>query len=138
MNLVSASGAFPLLKPLRHLFVIDKIPRVCGGDAFADDVPELPVVFQQARDGVHYQMLSIGTCMAGDLRKLRSCSGVKCSSINSTGLHVRPLPALHYQAERHVLQAGDSVYFDASEAHSYCGQSESICKAIVITVFPRL
>lgn len=46
--------------------------------------------------------------------------------------------AIHYQAERHVLRAGDSVYFDASEGHSYCGQSEPTCKAIVITVPSRL
>lgn len=45
---------------------------------------------------------------------------------------------LHYQSERHVLRAGDSVYFDASEPHSYCGATEAFAKAIVITVPPRL
>ncbi len=46
---------------------------------------------------------------------------------------------IHYQAEDHVLRAGDSVYFDAAEAHSYCGQSESpVAKAIIITTPPRL
>ena len=35
--------------------------------------------------------------------------------------------------------AGDSVYFDASEAHSYCGQSENpVAKAIIITTPPRM
>jgi transcriptional regulator with XRE-family HTH domain len=46
--------------------------------------------------------------------------------------------AINYQATRHLLQAGDSVYFDASEAHSYCGHSELTCKAIVITAPPPL
>ncbi len=46
--------------------------------------------------------------------------------------------AINYQAELHVLRAGDSVYFDASEAHSYCGHSETPVKAIVITVPPRM
>ncbi len=46
---------------------------------------------------------------------------------------------IHCQAEDHVLRAGDSVYFDASEAHSYCGQSESpVARAIIITTPPRL
>jgi transcriptional regulator with XRE-family HTH domain len=46
---------------------------------------------------------------------------------------------IHYQAEDHVLRSGDSVYFDASEAHSYCGQSENpIAKAVIISNPPRL
>ncbi len=46
--------------------------------------------------------------------------------------------AINYQAEQHILRAGDSVYFDASEMHSYCGQSVSPARAIVVTVPPRL
>ncbi|MBV8553127.1 MAG: cupin domain-containing protein [Acidobacteriaceae bacterium] len=46
--------------------------------------------------------------------------------------------AINYQAEDHVLNAGDSVYFDASEAHAYCGLSEEPARAIVITSVPRL
>jgi transcriptional regulator with XRE-family HTH domain len=46
--------------------------------------------------------------------------------------------AIHYQAEQHVLRAGDSAYFDASEAHSYSGNSETPAKAIVVTLPPRL
>ena len=45
---------------------------------------------------------------------------------------------IHYQSEDHLLNAGDSVYFDASEPHSYFGQSDSPAKAIVITTPPRL
>jgi transcriptional regulator with XRE-family HTH domain len=46
--------------------------------------------------------------------------------------------AINYQAEQHILRAGDSVYFDASEMHSYCGDSEPPARAIVVTVPPRL
>lgn len=46
--------------------------------------------------------------------------------------------AINYQTEEHVLHAGDSVYFDASEAHSYYGQSDPPTKAIVITLPPRI
>ena len=45
---------------------------------------------------------------------------------------------IHYQSEEHILQAGDSVYFDGSEAHAYYGRSDSPAKAIIITTPPRL
>jgi transcriptional regulator with XRE-family HTH domain len=45
---------------------------------------------------------------------------------------------INYQSELFTLQAGDSVYFDASEAHAYSGCSDATCKAIVITVPSRL
>ncbi|MGA8030583.1 MAG: XRE family transcriptional regulator [Bryobacteraceae bacterium] len=40
---------------------------------------------------------------------------------------------IRYQAEDHVLEAGDSVYFEALEPHSYRGESEPAAQAIVIT-----
>ena len=46
--------------------------------------------------------------------------------------------AIHYQSEDHVLGAGDSVYFDGSEPHSYRGQSDPPARAIIITIPPRL
>ena len=46
--------------------------------------------------------------------------------------------AINYQSEEHVLGAGDSVYFDGSDPHSYCGLSDSPARAIVITVPLRL
>ncbi len=45
--------------------------------------------------------------------------------------------AVNYQSEDHVLCAGDSVYFDASEAHSYSGRSEEPARAIVVTTMLR-
>lgn len=46
--------------------------------------------------------------------------------------------AINYQAEDFVLHAGDSVYFDASEPHSYTGRSEESARALVVTSLPRL
>ncbi len=46
--------------------------------------------------------------------------------------------AINYQMEDHLLGPGDSVYFDASEPHSYTGKSEEGTKAIVVTSQPRL
>lgn len=46
--------------------------------------------------------------------------------------------AIHFQGEDHVLNAGDSVYFDASEPHSYRGMAKTVSKAIVITTAPRI
>jgi transcriptional regulator with XRE-family HTH domain len=45
---------------------------------------------------------------------------------------------INYQSEEYFLHAGDSVYFDGSESHSYFGQSDPPAKAIVITSPPRL
>ena len=46
--------------------------------------------------------------------------------------------SINYQSEDHILNTGDSVYFDASEPHSYHGISDPPAKAIVITTPPRL
>lgn len=40
---------------------------------------------------------------------------------------------IRYQAEDHLLEAGDSVYFDSLEPHSYRGESDPAAQAIVIT-----
>ena len=41
--------------------------------------------------------------------------------------------ALNYEEKEHVLETGDSVYFDSSGPHSYLGKSDPPAKAIVIT-----
>lgn len=40
---------------------------------------------------------------------------------------------LHIGAEEHVLQKGDSIYFDSSQPHSYRRISRKACGAIVVT-----
>ena len=44
---------------------------------------------------------------------------------------------IHYQEEFHILEAGDSAYFDGSEPHTYRGISELPARALVITTTPR-
>jgi len=46
--------------------------------------------------------------------------------------------AINYQAEDYLLHTGDSVYFDASEPHSYTGRSDESARALVVTSLPRL
>ncbi len=41
--------------------------------------------------------------------------------------------AINYQSNEHILEAGDSVYFDSSEPHSYLGRSQEAARAIVVT-----
>ncbi|MBC8167070.1 MAG: helix-turn-helix transcriptional regulator [Bryobacteraceae bacterium] len=45
---------------------------------------------------------------------------------------------VRYQGEDHILNAGDSVYFDSSEPHAYRGNSRSTTRAVVVTTPPRL
>jgi transcriptional regulator with XRE-family HTH domain len=45
---------------------------------------------------------------------------------------------IRHGGEDHVLEAGDSVYFDSSETHSYRGASRQHARAIVVTTPPRL
>lgn len=46
--------------------------------------------------------------------------------------------SIRYQDEEHILQLGDSVYFDSSAPHAYRGLSDQPSKAIVITTPPRI
>ena len=41
---------------------------------------------------------------------------------------------LHIGTEEHILESGDSIYFDSSLPHSYRRASQKPCSAIVITV----
>ncbi len=45
--------------------------------------------------------------------------------------------AIHYQDEEHLLGPGDSVYFDASEPHSYRAGDGDVARALVITTPAR-
>lgn len=45
---------------------------------------------------------------------------------------------IRYQQVDHTLKAGDSVYFDSSEPHSYRAESKQPARAIVVTTPPRL
>lgn len=45
---------------------------------------------------------------------------------------------IRYHDEATLLYAGDSVYFDASEEHTYRGVSKIPARALVVTVLPRV
>jgi transcriptional regulator with XRE-family HTH domain len=45
--------------------------------------------------------------------------------------------AINYQSNEHILEAGDSVYFDSTEPHSYIARSSEPVRAIVVTTPPR-
>lgn len=47
------------------------------------------------------------------------------------------LLAINYQSEEHVLFAGDTVYFDGEESHSYHGRSERPARAIIVVAIPQ-
>ena len=46
--------------------------------------------------------------------------------------------ALRFEGEEHVLERGDSVYFDSSEPHAYRGLVDGLTRAVVVTTPPRL
>ena len=46
--------------------------------------------------------------------------------------------AVRFESEEHVLETGDSVYFDALEPHAYRGDSDPAAQAIVITTRPQI
>jgi transcriptional regulator with XRE-family HTH domain len=46
--------------------------------------------------------------------------------------------SIRYQDEEHLMETGDSVYFDSSAPHSYRGIGTGTAKAIVITTPPRV
>ena len=46
--------------------------------------------------------------------------------------------AVRYQEEEHIIKAGDSVCFDASEPHSYRGTSKVRARALVVTSPPKM
>ncbi len=46
--------------------------------------------------------------------------------------------AIRYQDEEHLMESGDSVYFDSSAPHAYRGVGAATAKAIVITTPPRV
>jgi transcriptional regulator with XRE-family HTH domain len=46
--------------------------------------------------------------------------------------------AIRFEAEEHVLGAGDTAYFDALEPHAYRGDSETPAQALVVTTRPEM
>lgn len=129
---------------LEHFFT-DKRSRRIFSIVRAEDRLRFPENSESPLPGYFFEVLAFGAPHKNLSAYLAEFPKAGCDEVKEHAhegaefIHVlEGSLAIHYQAERHLLRAGDSVYFDASEAHSYCGQSDTTCKAIVITVPPRL
>src|SRR5207245_2544587 len=98
------------------------------------DLPDSPV------PGYFFEVLSFGALqktLSSYLAEIPRRSSAEIQSRSHEGsefVHVMEgILAINYQAEEHILRAGDSVYFGSSETHSYCGKSDTPAKAIVVT-----
>ncbi len=95
--------------------------------------------------GYYFEVLAYGavdkniSAYLAEFPKLEATEVSKHSHDGAELIHVlHGVLAINYQSEEHVLETGDSVYFDSSEAHSYHGRSDSPAKAIVVTAPPRM
>jgi transcriptional regulator with XRE-family HTH domain len=111
-----------------------------------DNMPVLRGFFNTPAPGYFFEVLASGVPhknMSAFLAEFplagEQVARLEHSHEGSEFIHVlEGVLAIHYQAEQHLLRTGDSVHFDASEAHSYSGHSETPAKAIIVTVPPRL
>lgn len=111
----------------------------------AEDRLRFPEVPDSPIPGYFFEVLSFGTpqkSVSAYLAEFPKREGRETREHFHEGsefIHVlEGVLAINYQAEQHILRAGDSVYFDASEMHSYLGHSDPPARAIVVTVPPRL
>jgi transcriptional regulator with XRE-family HTH domain len=95
--------------------------------------------------GYYFEVLNYGATDKGlsaylaEFPKLENHQSKEHSHEGSEFLHILMGDlSIYYQNEEYVLHVGDSVYFDASEIHSYQGHSETPTRAIVVTTPPRL
>lgn len=103
------------------------------------ELPESPV------PGYYFEVLNYGATDKGvcaylaEFPRVENHQSREHSHEGSEFIHVLSGDlSIFYQNEEHVLHSGDSVYFDASEMHSYQGHSDLPAKAIVVTTPPRL
>jgi len=103
------------------------------------ELPESPV------PGYYFEILNYGATDKGlsaylaEFPQLENHQSKAHSHEGSEFLHVLSGDlSIFYHNEEHVLHCGDSVYFDASEVHSYRGHCDTPARAIVVTTPPRL
>jgi transcriptional regulator with XRE-family HTH domain len=111
----------------------------------ADDRFRFPELSDNPVPGYYFEVLAYGavdknmSAYLAEFPKLAATDVSKHSHDGAEFIHVlHGSLAINYEAEEHILETGDSVYFDSSEAHSYHGKSDPPAKAIVITAPPRL
>ncbi len=129
---------------LEHFFS-DKRQRRTFHIVRAEDRLRFPDNAENPVPGYFFEVLAFGTpqknlsAYLAEFAKAEMKERQEHAHDGAEFIHVlEGMLAISYQGEQYHLRAGDSVYFDASEAHAYCGYSETLCKAIVITVPPRI
>jgi transcriptional regulator with XRE-family HTH domain len=111
----------------------------------ADDRFRFPELSDNPVPGYYFEVLAYGaveknmSAYLAEFPKLAATDVSKHSHDGAEFIHVlHGSLAINYQSEEHILETGDSVYFDSSEAHSYHGKSDPPAKAIVIIAPARL
>lgn len=129
---------------LEHFFGEKRVQRTFS-IVRAEDRLRFPEIPDSPIPGYFFEVLSFGTpqkSVSAYLAEFPQREGRELREHFHEGsefVHVLDgVLAINYQTEQHILRAGDSVYFDASEMHSYCGLSDPPARAIVVTVPPRL
>lgn len=128
-----------------EFFFGEKRPKRVFSIVRAEERMSFPEQPNSAVPGYYFEVLNYGATDKGmsaylaDFPKHENNHSKDHSHEGSEFIHVLTGDlSIWYQNEEHVLHIGDSVYFDASEPHSYRGHSETPTKAIVITMPPRL
>jgi transcriptional regulator with XRE-family HTH domain len=128
-----------------EFFFSDKKAKRVFSIVRADERILFPEIAENPVPGYYFEVLNYGATDKGlsaylaDFPKLENHQSKEHSHEGSEFVHVLTGDlSIFYQNEEHVLHTGDSVYFDASEMHSYQGHAEEPTKAIVVTTPPRL
>jgi quercetin dioxygenase-like cupin family protein len=129
---------------LEHFFSDRKAKRVFS-IVRADERLRFPEQPDSPIPGYFFEVLAFGatdkslSAYLADFPKRDGKTGRHHSHDGSEFVHVLAGSlTINYQSEDHILNAGDSVYFDASEPHSYTGRTEEGARAVVVTSLPRL
>jgi len=128
-----------------EFFFNDKRPKRVFSVVRAEERMRFPEQPDSPVPGYYFEVLSFGTverALSAYLAEFPSGESNDTRQHSHDGaefLHVvSGSVSIKYQSENHTLETGDSVYFDASEPHSYHGISDPPAKAIVITTPPRI
>jgi transcriptional regulator with XRE-family HTH domain len=129
---------------LEHFFT-DKKERKTFAIVRAEERLQFPEIEDSPVPGYYFEVLAFGvpqknmSCYLAEFPPRDPAVIQAHSHEGSEFVHVtQGTLAINYQSEEHSLRAGDSVYFDSSEPHSYRGTSNSPAKALVVTLPPRL
>jgi len=129
---------------LEHFFNDRKTRRVFSIVRSAERL-RFPDQADSAIPGYYFEVLSFGatdksmSAYLADFPRREGRSPRHHSHDGAEFLHVLSgTLTVNYQSEDYNLDAGDSVYFDASEPHSYTCRTDEGARALVVTMLPRL